>query len=157
MSPFGFKIDFKGGPYFWIFCRIFRYYPKIHFYIHFWNLNSRKKFLDTKKNHYFWTYENFTIWLKNTILFSLFIMWGIPGKFEIWCQILFIRISIYYQYVCSISRSSYFLISKISNSFRFGEGKFSIKRKFFDIWGAAPKNLFLKKFENLSVSPLRSI
>ena len=37
------------GPYFWIGFMIFRYYPQIHFYIHFWNPNSRKKFLDTKK------------------------------------------------------------------------------------------------------------
>ena len=32
---------------------IFRYYPKIHFYTHFWNWNSRKKNSSTpKKNHF---------------------------------------------------------------------------------------------------------
>ena len=40
---------FFGGAYFRISCMIFRYYPKIHFYTHFWNQKSRKKFLDTKK------------------------------------------------------------------------------------------------------------
>ena len=28
---------------------IFRYYPEIHFYTHFRNSNSQKKFLDTEK------------------------------------------------------------------------------------------------------------
>ena len=30
-------------------CMFFRYYPEIHFYTHFRNLNLRKKFLDNKK------------------------------------------------------------------------------------------------------------
>ena len=29
---------------------IFRYYPQIHFYIHFRNQNSHRKFLDTQKS-----------------------------------------------------------------------------------------------------------
>ena len=32
---------------------ILRYYPQIHFYIHFWNQNSRKKFLN-------WIISNYT-------------------------------------------------------------------------------------------------
>ena len=40
---------FYEKPYFWISCKIFPYYPWIHFYIHFWNQNSWKKFLDAKK------------------------------------------------------------------------------------------------------------
>ena len=31
MSPISSKIDFKDGPYFWIGCMIFPYYPQIHF------------------------------------------------------------------------------------------------------------------------------
>ena len=38
----GSKIEFWGRPYFWISCTIFRYYPGIHFYTHFWNQNSQK-------------------------------------------------------------------------------------------------------------------
>ena len=37
------KSILRGGPYFWIGCIIFRYNAQIHFYIHFWNQNSRKK------------------------------------------------------------------------------------------------------------------
>ena len=43
VRPIGSKIDCSGRPYFWISCLIFRYDPKSHFYIHFWNSNSRKK------------------------------------------------------------------------------------------------------------------
>ena len=38
-----------GGALFRISCMIFRCYPEIHFNTHFWNLYTRKKFLDTKK------------------------------------------------------------------------------------------------------------
>ena len=34
-------------------CMIFCYYPRIHFNVDFWNQNSRKKYLDTKKNIHF--------------------------------------------------------------------------------------------------------
>ena len=44
----GSKIDFFGRPYFWISCTIFRYYPEIHFHIHFEIKIHEKKFLDTK-------------------------------------------------------------------------------------------------------------
>ena len=42
VSPIGSKIDF-WGPYFWISCMIFRYYPEINFYTNFWSQNSRKQ------------------------------------------------------------------------------------------------------------------
>ena len=48
LSPIGSKIDFLGGPYFWISFMIFRYYPEIHFYAHFWNPNSGKNSLAPK-------------------------------------------------------------------------------------------------------------
>ena len=38
------------GPYFWISCIIFRYYPEIHFNTHFWKSNSRKKVPWHQKN-----------------------------------------------------------------------------------------------------------
>ena len=44
--------QFLSGPFFWISCMIFRYYPEIHFDTHFWNKKSWKIFLDTKKNHF---------------------------------------------------------------------------------------------------------
>ena len=39
------------GAYFSIRCIIFRYYPEIHFYTHFWNPNSRKN-SSTQKFHF---------------------------------------------------------------------------------------------------------
>ena len=40
-----------GGPYYWISCKIFHYYPEIHFYTHFWNQYLRKNSLTPKKFH----------------------------------------------------------------------------------------------------------
>ena len=44
---------FSEKLFFWTSCMIFRYYPQIHFNTHFWKQNALKKFLDTKKYH-FW-------------------------------------------------------------------------------------------------------
>ena len=52
VSPIGFKIDFLGGPYFWISCMIFRHYPEIYFKPIFKIKSHEKKLFDAKKFHF---------------------------------------------------------------------------------------------------------
>ena len=68
LSPIGSKIDF-GRTYFWSSNMVLRYYPEIHFYTHFWNSNSEKKLLDTKKFHF-----RRLIFIKSTLFFVIKIL-----------------------------------------------------------------------------------
>ena len=66
---------FWGGPYFRIGCMIFRYYPQIHFYIHFWNQNWRKNSLAPKKFNFrrpIFNNHHIFNWSKDSFIYTVY-------------------------------------------------------------------------------------
>ena len=121
--PIGSKIDFLGRPYFWISCLIFRYYPGIHFYTHFWLIcdskrriledDSKIRFLDNlhRKNN-FWPHKIKSCFGKykekryeNKSLYFVFSGGeSCPGCwYQIRNKIIFLRLDRKYFYTCKIT------------------------------------------------------